>query len=188
MCDNTLACCAQGYSPENERYSVAVLLTRFAGSSTPMENLVMLTNLLDNAEALPHRGTPHLLIDGRSLDALQWADEQRQGWRMNATPLSAFVSALRRDSHITFQDKWAIYPLSGAGSSAVLLKMDDVQGRVDTRSALFKKGVKDESGVKAPVIAPVIVKMRAEEAERRVMNAREVETLSNEQSGCEQGQ
>ncbi|MBG6246913.1 MULTISPECIES: DUF1176 domain-containing protein [Symbiopectobacterium] len=174
VCDNTLTCRAQGYSPDNELYSVAVLLTRFAGSSTPLENQVMLTDLLDNAEALPHRGTPHLLIDGHGLGALQWADEQSQRWRMNATQFSAFLRALRRGSQITFQDKWGTYPLSSAGSSAVLLKMDDVQGRVDTRSALFKKGVKDESGVKAPVIAPVIVKMRAEEAELRVMNAQEL--------------
>ncbi|MFT8209418.1 MAG: DUF1176 domain-containing protein [Symbiopectobacterium sp.] len=174
VCGNTLTCRAEGYSPENELYSAAVLLTRLAGSSTPVDNQVMLTDLLDNEEALPRRGTPQLLIDGRSLGALQLADGQSQSWRMSATQFSAFLNALRRNSQITFQDKLGTYPLSGAGFSAVLLKMDDVQGRIDTRSTIFKKGVKDESGVKAPIMAPVITKARVMDEELRVMNAQEV--------------
>ena len=174
VCDNTLTCRAEGYSPENELYSAAVLLMRHAGADTVVDNQVMLTDLLDNEDALPHRGTPQLMIDGRSLGALQRVEGQDQRWRMNATQFSAFLIALRRDNHITFQDKLGRYPLSSAGSSAVLLKMDDVQGRIDTRSAIFKQGTKDESGIKPPLAAPVISKARAVEAELRVMNAQEV--------------
>ncbi|WP_440867410.1 DUF1176 domain-containing protein [Symbiopectobacterium purcellii] len=73
-CDNTLTCRAEGYSPGNERYNVAVLLTRDAGAGTPVDNQVMLTYLLDNEGALPYRGTPQLLIDGHALGSLQVAD------------------------------------------------------------------------------------------------------------------
>ena len=43
-----------------------------------------------------------------------------------------------------------------AGASAVLLKMDEVQGRVGTPGALVRRGAKPESSVMAPVPAPVV--------------------------------
>ncbi|STW09638.1 Protein of uncharacterised function (DUF1176) [Klebsiella grimontii] len=41
--------------------------------------------------------------------------------------------------------------LSGEGAYAVLLKMDDVQGRIGTPGALTKKGDRPENSVRAAI-------------------------------------
>lgn len=173
VCDNTLTCRAAGYSPESIAFGVSVLLTRKAGAATPVDNQVMLSDGVGDDTVLAARGTPQLFIDGHALGALQVADEQNSIWRMDATQYAALLSALRRDRPIIFKDKLADYPLSGSGSSAVLLRMDDVQGRIDTPGAIFRKGTKNESGVKAPIAAPVIVRAPIRDKEAREMNAQE---------------
>lgn len=172
VCDNTLTCRAAGYSPESEEFGVTVLLTRKAGAATPVENEVMFGELLDGADNKP-RGTPTLLIDNHPQGALQRASEQDDTWRMTEAQLTAFLRALRGDSQIRFKDQLATYSLSAAGSSAVLLKMDDVQGRLETRGAIFKKGAKDDTGVKAAIAAPTIVKAAVKDKESRDMTEQE---------------
>jgi hypothetical protein len=49
--------------------------------------------------------------------------------------------------------KWV---LSLSGLNAVLLKMDEAQGRVDTPGALVRRGSKPESGVMAALPTPVV--------------------------------
>ncbi|QZN96096.1 DUF1176 domain-containing protein [Symbiopectobacterium purcellii] len=175
VCDNTLTCRASGYSPDSVTFGVSVLLTRKAGAGTPVDNWVMLSDGLGDDEVLATRGAPQLIIDGRILGVLQQAtDRTKSRWRMNATQYAAFLRALRRDKPIVFKDKLAEYPLSNAGSSAVLLHMDRVQGRVGTRGAIYRKGAKGESGVKAPIAAPVIFKAPVTDQAARDMTAQEL--------------
>ncbi len=195
ICDNTLTCRAAGYSTDDTDPAATVLLTRLAGQSTPVINRVMLADY-DGEAAAKNPGIPQLLIDNRSQGELTPADGD--SWEMNAKQYAAFMQALRRDSHISFQDNIADFLFSGAGSSAVLLKMDDVQGRIDTPSAIIKKGNKPESGVKQPVPVPVIVKAAVRDKESREMTAQEAATIKpalikllatgDEEQGCDEEQ
>lgn len=57
---------------------------------------------------------------------------------------------------MVFKGGPAPFVLSSDGAYAVLLKMDDAQGRIGTPGALTKKGDKPESSVMPPLPAPVI--------------------------------
>ncbi len=170
VCDNTLTCRAIGYSAEDIDPAATVLITREAGPSTPVINRVMLADY-DGETASKAPGEPLLLIDNQSQGKLL---EAYNGlWQMNDRQFNAFKQALRRDSKISFVDKVNEYIFSGAGSSAVLLKMDDVQGRGGTIGALMKKGSNSESGAKKPVPLPRIVKAVVRDKESRGLTQQE---------------
>lgn len=170
ICDNTLTCRAAGYSSGDTDPAATVLLIRDAGPATPVSNQVMLADY-DGETASKNPGVPLLIIDNHSLGKLLAVDGD--AWRMSHSQFTAFMQALRRDSKIIFKDNVNEYIFSGSGSSAVLLKMDDVQGRVGTTGALMKKGGNSESGVKIPVPQPVIIKAPVRDKQSRDMTLQE---------------
>ncbi len=170
ICDNTLTCRAAGYSEDDVDPAATVLITREAGPSTPITNRVTLADY-DGDIASKEPGSPLLLIDNQSQGKLLTAEND--SWQMNDRQFNAFKQALSRDSKISFKDKVNEYIFSGAGSSAVLLKMDDVQGRVGTIGAFMKKGSNSESGVKMPVPLPEIIKAVVRDKESRDLTQQE---------------
>lgn len=171
VCDNTLTCRAAGYSADDSDPAATVLLTRAAGPGTPVDNKVMLGDY-DGDTAAKNPDVPHMLIADHSLGKLMSVDGD--SWQMSPVQFAAFLKALRQDSKIVFTDSVNEYVFSSAGSSAVLLKMDDVQGRVGTQGALVKKGPKDDSAVKSPIPAPVIIKAPVTDKESRDMTPPEM--------------
>ncbi len=99
----------------------------------------------------------HLLIDDRDLGALAGSDTQGRH-PLSARHLAALLAALVRDSDIQVADRtgrrWA---LSDQGAAAVLLKMDEYQGRLQTPGALVRKGRRAEASVLAALPLPVVV-------------------------------
>ncbi|CAK9884317.1 MAG: hypothetical protein XXXJIFNMEKO3_00699 [Candidatus Erwinia impunctatus] len=172
VCDNTLTCRAAGYSADDSEPAVTVLLTRAAGVETSVSNRVMFAEYDDQTRE-PHDQTeaPILLINDRSMGQLLTADDD--AWQMNSAQFNAFLLALRNDNPIRFEQNDQTYLLSSAGSSAVLLKMDEIQGRIETPTALIKKGNNSESQVTPPVAMPVIIQAAVQDKESREMNATE---------------
>ena len=92
-----------------------------------------------------------LTIDGRTLGALA----VREGLATFAPPQrDELLAALRRDSDIALGAGERRWMLSDSGASAVMLKMDEFQGRLDTPGALVRKGQRDEAQVPSPKPAP----------------------------------
>lgn len=168
-CDNTLTCRAVGYGAIAEEEGASVLLTRKAGSNEPVTNRVMLAHYGD--DEWQEGSAPELIIAGRTAGALSFAGDE--SWQMSEAQLAQFLTALKQDKSISFRENDDDYSLSGAGSSAVLLKMDDVQGRVNTPGAILRKGKNSESSVKAPIAIPVIVKAPVIDKYLRQMTAQE---------------
>jgi hypothetical protein len=79
---------------------------------------------------------------------------------------AALLKALAGTGAVTFAGGGTTWRLSGEGAAAVLLKMDDLQGRVGTPSALVRKGTAAETGVKPPLPAPVVHAVRIAKAPR----------------------
>lgn len=171
ICDNTLTCRAVGYSDYDTDPAATVLLSRKAGPSTPVINLVMLANDYEETDR-KRTERPFLLIDDRAQGKLLPGDDE--AWQMSEAQFNAFQQALGRDSKISFKDNVHEYIFSSAGSSAVLLKMDDVQGRIGTTGAVIKKGSKSETEVKMPVAVPVIVKAPVRDKQSRDMTPQEM--------------
>ena len=146
QCDNTRTCRAVGYQPEGgESDPVSILLTRKAGANTPVNvQLQVYTEKASPPSLQLKVGT--LLVANLAGDNPQVPDAQ--------VPRLLHELARAESATVTAgKDRWQ---LSLAGASAVLLKMDEVQGRVGTPGALVRRGSRPESSVLPPLAAPVV--------------------------------
>ena len=132
VCDNTLTCRAAGYSAE-EGSGGSVLLTRQAGAGTAVSGELMLAEVTDG-DVLPGKLT--LWINGQPAGDVKPAKES---WPLSEKQARAIVNAIKGSGKVEFTGVEAPFVLSGEGAYAVLLKMDDVQGRIGTPGALTKK-------------------------------------------------
>lgn len=153
-CDNTRTCRAAGYQRDGEDPPVSVLFTREAGAGKAVTGKVMLGSY-DGDAAAP---TSDLLlrIGDKDLGKVALAKGEVQG-DLSSAQVEALLAALRRDSAIVFVAGAQRWTLSDQGASAVLLKMDEFQGRLGTTGALVRKGEGDESKVLPAVPVPVLV-------------------------------
>jgi hypothetical protein len=145
-CDNTRTCRAAGY--QNEGKPVSMLLTRKAGQNTPVS--IKLQALLDSsAEEAPQEmrlQVGELIIPEITL--------KKELPRETATKLLAVMPDAEQATLSKKDQQWQ---LSLAGIKAVLLKMDEFQGRIDTPGALIKKGKKHEAKVLPPITQKTLI-------------------------------
>lgn len=157
-CDNTRTCRAAGYQPdEGDDAPVSVLFVRKAGAGTAVAGQVQLGEGWDGdlLAGFPARFPLTLRIDGRDAGRTTM-DKRTLVADLAPAQVAALLQALRRDSRLEFVARDRTWTLSGAGASAVLLKMDEAQGRVGTVGALYRRGKQDESRVPPPLPAPVV--------------------------------
>lgn len=76
---------------------------------------------------------------------------------LSSPQAGALLAALPGNSTIEWSAGQHRWRLSGKGAAAVLLKMDDFQGRLGTPGALIKKGTLSEDKVLPPLPAPVVI-------------------------------
>ncbi|WP_039057582.1 DUF1176 domain-containing protein [Enterobacter sp. Bisph1] len=187
VCDNTLTCRAAGYSAEEEATG-SVLITRKAGPQTPVTVDVVLAEMDADDNATPVKLT--LWIEGKSLGEI--ATEDSDSWRLSDAQAQSLIEAVKGSGKVEFKGGAKPFVLSNDGASAVLLKFDDVQGRVGTPGALSKKGDKAESSVTAAVAAPVIQAVAVKGGEERTLTEAQVAALKprllaavNDDNGCD---
>lgn len=152
-CDNTRTCRAAGYPPETGEAGASLLLTRHAGPGQPISAELQLAD-----EEHAPASDLHLHINGRDLGPLGGPGEQG-GQSLSRAQSDALLAALVRDSVIQLRarDGWHL-DLPDRGAAAVLLKMDEFQGRLGTPGALVRKGNRAETSVLPPLPAPRVVR------------------------------
>jgi hypothetical protein len=152
-CDNTGTCRVAGYNADDSEMPVSVLLTRDAGPGTAVTGQLTIGTYDD--EPFPD-GAPELTmwVAGRDLGKVALRDLTGP---LSRAQVDALLAMLTGDDNVAWLAadgrRWA---LSTHGSSAVLLKMDDVQGRVGTPGALVRRGTRAEAAVPAARPAPVV--------------------------------
>ena len=154
-CDNTGTCRAAGYQAGEEDQAISILLMRDAGADAAItsEITVIDPNGDDkNRQAL----SGHLYLDNKNLGNVTLSDDEAglKG-RLSPAQSEAVSKAVVGSGKITFRTDKTTWTLSNEGANAVLLKMDDYQGRVGTPTALIKRG-KDQKTIPAPAAKPVI--------------------------------
>lgn len=170
-CDNTRTCRAAGYQSDEGDVDegepvrpVSLLLTRLAGPAQRVQARVALGSYGDedeaaSAPALAQRRL-NLRVNGRALGALPWLAAD-QGFGLTPAQLAAVLQALpRARARIEFVFGPTVWRLSDRGAAAVLLKMDEAQGRVGTPGALARPGSRPESEVLPPLPVPVVKAVR----------------------------
>lgn len=151
-CDNTRTCRAAGYQSDDvEGPAISVLLERKAGPRQPVK--AMLQTGSYDAEAPVPKNALKMRIDGKPLGDLAMEDGT---YLLNRSQTDALLAALAKDSTLQWTDGTTTWTLSGKGAAAVLLKMDEFQGRLGTTGALVRKGARGEEAVAAPLPAPEV--------------------------------
>lgn len=156
-CDNTRTCRAAGYQDEGESPPVSVLLTRKAGAGTTTTGQVTLGDDWEESvlSGLPERFTLHLSIDGRAQGGIPMRRDDAVA-DLKPAQTTALLKALLHHTRIEFSAGEVTWTLSDRGATAVLLKMDEAQGRIATPGALVRRGARAESGVLPPLPVPKI--------------------------------
>jgi hypothetical protein len=176
-CDNTLTCRMAGYNDESDDKRGSVLLTRAAGPDTPLQGKVTLSSMpIRNESADTRPRTLILWIDGKSLGKLADIDADHN-YSLKPAQIHALLSALKGTGRIAFTGEKKSFVLSTAGASAVMSKMDEVQGRAGTPGALVHTGNKPEESVYPARPAPVIQAARVIDAPPRALTASESAAL-----------
>ncbi|MGZ8984685.1 MAG: DUF1176 domain-containing protein [Methylotenera sp.] len=159
VCDNTRTCRAAGYQNEQgeqEERPVSVLLTRNAGPRQPVTGELMITIDNEPGKLAPPELKLSMLINERDIGQVTVHTDTAIA-KLSATQVTALLAALSRNSNIEWvagEDRWH---LSDKGATAMLLKMDELQGRVGTKGALVNKGTRGEEAVLAPLPVPVVI-------------------------------
>jgi hypothetical protein len=156
-CDNTGTCRAAGYQSDEDESTVSVLLTRKAGPRRPVTAEMMIGDYDDEdaLSRLPSVFKVSMRIDGQDLGQLSVRKDTLTA-ELSSTQTDALLAALPRTSTIEWRAGELRWRLSGKGAAAVLLKMDDFQGRLGTPGALVKKGTLSDDKVLPPLPAPVV--------------------------------
>ncbi|MCL2020914.1 MAG: DUF1176 domain-containing protein [Betaproteobacteria bacterium] len=166
-CDNTRTCRAAGYHNEYDEddYTLSVLLTRKAGSNEPVTGQLMIGQYGENPtlDSLPSVFKLSLRINGKSVGQVTIPQSSLVS-DLTPNQVTALLAALVRTSDIKLMlvtesgdiDEGISWRMSGKGATAVLLKMDEFQGRIDTPGALVRKGKRDEASVLPPLPIPVV--------------------------------
>jgi hypothetical protein len=76
---------------------------------------------------------------------------------LTAAQTAALLPALLTDAPLVWSARKTTWTVSTKGANAVLLKMDDMQGRIGTPGALVRKGTRPESSVLPALPVPVII-------------------------------
>jgi hypothetical protein len=153
-CDNTRTCRAAGYQVDGGEPAVSVLLERAAGPGQPVTATLQL-GTYGGAAPRPREHVVTMKIDGRALGPVA-VDPQALTGQLSAAQAQALLAALAGTGKVQWTDGAATWALSGKGATAVLLKMDEFQGRIGTTGALARKGGKAENTVPAPPPIPEV--------------------------------
>lgn len=145
QCDNTLTCRATGYQEEGEGLPVSMLVPRAAGPNTPVKVQVI---------ALTEESSPSTMELSVGCKVIRGLEGDPASVPTHEVP--ELLGQLLNAATATVRSGNQTWTLSLAGAKAVLLKMDEAQGRVGTPGAIVHRGNRPESSVLPLLPAPVI--------------------------------
>ncbi|WP_372815503.1 DUF1176 domain-containing protein [Psychrobacter sp.] len=156
VCDNTLTCRAAGYADESMFDTPAsILLTVIPKKALPIAQIQFLSETSDKTYH-----SVELWLNGKNQGMLQ-PDADGSAYDLTTKQTQQLLSHSRQNTKIEIRvgsERWTI---SDKGMSAVLLKLDEVQGRVGTPIALVSKNHASKQTPKSAKAKPVIKKAYA---------------------------
>lgn len=133
VCENTGICRAAAYQREDAAAVISVLLTRHAGKNAQLEAQVQIQ--------LGDRIIPHLNLNLPNLadNTVRLSNDTQIG-QLSAKQTQALLTAVQGKQPIRWTFGDLHWHLSVDGATATLVKMDEFQHRLNTPTALMKKG------------------------------------------------
>ena len=156
VCDNTLTCRAAGYADESMFDTPAsILLTVIPKKALPIAQIQFLSETSDKTYH-----SAELWLNGKNQGMLQ-PDADGSAYDLTAKQTQHFINHARQNTKIEIKAGGKNWSVSDKGMSAVLLKLDEVQGRVGTPIALVSKNHASKQIPKSAKAKPVIKKAYA---------------------------
>ena len=153
VCDNTLTCRAAGYADESMWDTPSsILLTVIPQNPVPSVQVNFEYREDDTSSNDKELGVTELWLNDKNYGAIE-NDE------LNAKQIQQLLSHSRLNTKIEIRASSNRWKISDKGMSAVLLKLDEVQGRVGTPLALVSKSSLNRQTPKSPKAKPVIKKV-----------------------------
>ena len=153
VCDNTLTCRAVGYADESQWDTpTSILLTATPKVALPTGQVQFVSEITDKTYH-----DAELWLNGKNQGKLQ-PDAEGVVYDLTAKQTKSLISNARLNTKIEIKagsDSWTV---SDKGMGAVLLKLDDVQGRVGTPIALVSKNHTSKQTPKSAKPKPIIKK------------------------------
>jgi len=156
VCNNIATCAAFGFSPEGDDNDSYVRITR-AGGPDAAPSVLVVFDAPDNVAG----ATWTLSLDGKPVAGIgpirAAGSDQGARARLTGAAAQALIAAMRNGQILEIRQAGKVLVgVSLAGSAAILLWVDDQQGRVGTVTALARPGSKPASVVPAPPPTPLV--------------------------------
>ncbi|ULJ69193.1 DUF1176 domain-containing protein [Wielerella bovis] len=133
VCDNTGTCRVAGYQDYGDHRAVSVLFTRAAGENAPIKGRIALVQ----PENVPISDI-RLVLNNQSLGSLK-LDNDGYG-QLSPQQTQTLLQSLKYQNKIRILSGKYEWEISDKGASAVLLKADEFQRRLNTPNAWLKRG------------------------------------------------
>ncbi|WP_410209509.1 DUF1176 domain-containing protein [Aquirhabdus sp.] len=158
ICDNTRTCRAAGYQNEDNgtQQPVSVLLTRAAGRNQAVVGQIR----LGATDTDPTDTEVQMKINGQNFGKVSISKDGDFIGHLSSAQVEGILSSVKKTSPIDLIGKQQKWRISDKGAAAVLLKMDDVQGRINTTGAIVKKGTLTEANVLPALPKPLITAVK----------------------------
>ena len=153
VCDNTLTCRAAGYADESIFDTPAsILLTVIPKKALPIAQIQFLSQTSDKTYH-----SVELWLNGKNQGMLQ-PDADGSAYDLTTKQTQQLLSHSRQNTKIEIRAGDKNWSISDKGMSAVLLKLDEVQGRIGTPLALVSKNNPNRQTPKSAKPKPIIKK------------------------------
>ena len=162
VCDNTLTCRAAGYSEDGIASGGASILLTIIPKQSAIKAQLMLQNV-DGVETSPanawlanHGSRVSLYLNNKNYGVVELDSEALSG-ALSTNQTQQLLAQARQNTKIEFRSGQYRWYVSDSGLAAVLLKLDEIQGRVGTPLALISKNVQPTMMPKSAKPIPKIV-------------------------------
>ncbi|MFZ2843222.1 DUF1176 domain-containing protein [Psychrobacter sp.] len=166
VCDNTLTCRAVGYADEGliseEILSASILMTVVAGEKLPSAEVVLSSEDYDEQEKLvsdqlsENTNKVELSLNDKSYGMVQFSSDGRG--QLSRAQIQQLLKLASQNAKIQFMSGVYQWHVSDQGLAAVLLKLDEVQGRVGTSLAFISKNNPNRQTPKKALKIPIVKK------------------------------
>ena len=153
ICDNLGTCRMAGYQEEGDD-PVSILFTRAAGENAAVEGKLTILPFGEADRDVQVGQDIEIWLNGKSLGTVKHISDENPD-KLTEAQTKALLSGLKKESEIRLTYGKTTLKVSDKGAAAAMLKMDEFQQRLNTPSALIRKG-QEKHAVLAPQAAPKI--------------------------------
>ena len=153
ICDNLGTCRMAGYQEEGDD-PVSILFTRAAGENAAVEGKLTILPFGEADRDVQVGQDIEIWLNGKSLGTVKHISDENPD-KLTEAQTKALLSGLKKESEIRLTYGKTTLKVSDKGAAAAMLKMDEFQQRLNTPSALIRKG-QEKHAVLAPQPAPKI--------------------------------